>query len=122
MKNDGPPAVIQSASLDGANKLKCKMPVAADEWKAGCERSDSKSKVAMCCLFVILSVFAGSWLAGQFASPATSAEQIAPHDDEIFIFLLPQAQELQPPYLISKSVRTEKKRSLPPTSRRASWA
>lgn len=54
-----------------------------------------KAKLAMCSLFVILSAFAGFRLAAQSAKLATSAEQIAPYEAEILIYLLPQAQELR---------------------------
>jgi hypothetical protein len=54
-----------------------------------------KAKLAMWSLFVILSAFAGFSLATQSAKLATSAEQIAPHEAEILIYLLPQAQELR---------------------------
>jgi len=49
----------------------------------------------MCSLSVILSAFAGFRFAAQSAKLATSAEQIAPHEAEILIYLLPQAQELR---------------------------
>src|SRR5258708_25352859 len=54
-----------------------------------------KAKFAMFSLFVVLAVFAGFKLAAQSAKQTTSPEQIAPHEAEILIYLLPQAQELR---------------------------
>ena len=54
-----------------------------------------KIKLAIFSLLVILSTFAGFRLTAQPAKLAASAEQIAPYEAEILLYLLPQAQELR---------------------------
>lgn len=54
-----------------------------------------KTKLGICSLLVILSTFAGFRLTAQPARLTASAEQIAPYEAEILVYLLPQAQELR---------------------------
>jgi hypothetical protein len=54
-----------------------------------------KTRLAICSFLVIVSTFAGFRLTAQPAKLAASAEQIAPYEAEILVYLLPQAQELR---------------------------